>query len=76
MIQKYLHKQHSQETIVKTSKTAYALYLNKVVISLDNTAIGHVTAEENNMMVVADSGSGDKFHTPSCKVITVDNEYQ
>jgi hypothetical protein len=30
-------------------------------------------AEENNMMVVADSGSGDKFHIPSCKVIAVDN---
>jgi hypothetical protein len=32
-----------------------------------------VTAEENNMMVVADSNNGNKFHIPSCKVIAVDN---
>lgn len=38
-----------------------------------NIAIGPVTAEENNMMSVADSNNGYKFDIPSCKVIAVDN---
>lgn len=58
--------------MIVTSTTAHTLYLNKVIISLDNIPIGYVIAEENNMMIVTDDDKGNKFIIPSCKVISVD----
>ena len=71
MISKHHQKQQLQEPMLMTSPTPRKLYLNKVVISLDNLQIGRVTSEENNMIIITNDNSGKKFIIPSCKVISV-----
>jgi hypothetical protein len=72
MISKYHQKQQLHEPMTMISPTPHELYLNKVVISLDNLPIGRVTSEENNMIIITNDNSGKKFIIPSCKVISVD----
>jgi hypothetical protein len=71
MIQKYRQTQQLHESSITVPEARCILCLNKVIVTLDDTPIGYLTAEENNMMTVTNYKDGNKFAIPSCKVITV-----
>jgi hypothetical protein len=71
MIQKYHQTQQLHESSITVREAISILYLNKVVITLDDIPLGYLTAEENKTMIVTDYKDGNKFAIPSCKVITV-----